>query len=92
MLASAFARPTGVHPLHLQPGGGDDIRAQERPRVDLAFLSLLGNDIGDEAAKAFARAVNTDDDRTDVALADRHVVRKRVRLFASDDPAKDVEA
>ena len=47
---------------------------------------------GDEAAKAFARAVNTDDDRTDVALADRHVVRKRVRLFASDDPAKDVEA
>ena len=61
-------------------------------RVDLAFLSLLGNDIGDEAAKAFARAVNTDDDRTDVALADRHIVRKRVRLFASDDPAKDVEA
>ena len=67
-----------------------EARAQERPRVDLAFLSLLGNDVGDEAAAAFARAAGADSDRTDVALADRHVVRKRVRLFASDDPAKDM--
>lgn len=88
-MAAAFARPVGVHPLHLHPGASPR-NAQDAPRVDLAFLSFVGNDPGD-AVEAFERAVSLAESipHDEAALGDRHVVRKRVVLQDDDQTAAE---
>ena len=88
-MAAAFAKPVGVHPLHLHPGASPR-NAQDAPRVDLAFLSFVGNDPGD-AVEAFERAVSLAESipHDEAALGDRHVVRKRVVLQDDDQTAAE---
>ena len=88
-MAAAFAKPVGVHPLHLHPGASPR-NAQDAPRVDLAFLSFVGNDPGD-AVEAFERAVSLAESipHDEAALGDRHVVRKRVVLEDDDQTAAE---